>query len=274
MRHVGHRLRGLSLVDLWKNIEDGGRQLWHPGSSLIFSFCSIINRYLGGWAASSLRAGVRSKKVQDIRTMRLPSLLSGRRYVSYASKSAPLRLAVAISLISSSASWATPTVCTNVNYTTSSEEDRRVVAEEIHQQFTRLSEAIPSLSPREQDWIQEEYYDEIAKNGFTRRAGKAMASIEYVRLETKARTQGIANNSYMLSNLIFSDRNLDLWARVVISIIDHNYARDISRLVDEGEIPLDSLPVLANESWTIPYSMNSYGQCILEKVISRIHLTK
>lgn len=116
-----------------------------------------------------------------------------------------------------------------------SQAGRQGRAREWRAEFAKLDAQIPTLSPREQDWLKTEIEDTIdaADGKYTARAIAAMDSREYETSVAKAHISQILNSCDQLVLLIsLGDERLETaqWTRLAALLIDHRFWQAVEGL--------------------------------------------
>ena len=132
----------------------------------------------------------------------------------------------------------------------------------------RLNDAIPTLSPSQEAWLQREYHDEIASGIYTSRALNAMNSREYYIWLAKSFASSNATIVAKLADGKAADRNEEalLWAILANSLLDREFGQAVLALVDERVIDKS---VLGKDDYIQHYIENQqlWGQTILARLV-------
>ena len=144
---------------------------------------------------------------------------------------------------------------------------RQHLAQKWRKDINRLNEAIPTLSPSQEEWLKREYDNEIKRSGnrFTGRALAAMKSREYnIRLAKQFASQN-ASIIAVLSEGKAVDRRQEAaaWALLAHNLMDREYGQAVLALVDYGVI---DKAVLSHQDHYIENSQ-LWGQMILSGVL-------
>ena len=118
---------------------------------------------------------------------------------------------------------------------------RQSLAQEWQQDFQKLDDAVPFLSPSQVEWLRREYDEELAQNNnqFTRRALNAMNTKEIRLRRTKAHTQSNANIIEPLANGSTKDhlrREAMLWTALAANLLNVEAIQALNDLAGTGVI--------------------------------------
>ncbi|MCZ6593018.1 MAG: hypothetical protein O7B98_18030 [Alphaproteobacteria bacterium] len=119
-------------------------------------------------------------------------------------------------------------------------EARQSLAKKWAAEFVALDQQIPSLSPSQQEWLNREYYQELAsvENRHTARSVAATNSIEYQIHIAKPITEELVKIFSRIASGNLSDRKYEmtLWTTVMDRFIDVDYWQAVTNLVSRGVI--------------------------------------
>lgn len=148
-------------------------------------------------------------------------------------------------------------------------QDQAKMAISIAENFSDLSNAIPTLSPDEQEWLQEEYYNEIKRNDgkYTQRSLAAEFSKELAAEQSKILTQRIIFWAHHLSVEGDYYGQIYSWSKISSVLVDRQYSDRLLKLVEKGIISEDKIPFPVNH---LHPNMSLYAVCILDKIIPSI----
>jgi hypothetical protein len=125
-----------------------------------------------------------------------------------------------------------------VNEYWKSMKSRQQTAKILLEEYQKLNNQIPNLSPREQDWLKTEYDEEIAKAGghYTKRSLDASNSREYQISVSKLRLLHIRNILNSLSRKYYKNQKeeVELWTKLASAFIDRELWQAIDKLVSLG----------------------------------------
>lgn len=112
------------------------------------------------------------------------------------------------------------------------------IATDLQQSFKGLQDQLPTLSPREEEWLRKEVDGTIATSGgrYTERAMSAMESREYGLRVVGRNTLSLL---VVLKQLTIPDpqparitlREIGLWANVVSHLIDVGFWQEVEKLI-------------------------------------------
>jgi hypothetical protein len=117
-------------------------------------------------------------------------------------------------------------------------KSRQQMAKNWLEEYQKLYDQIPNLSPREQEWLKTEYDDEIANAGghYTKRALEASNSREYQISVSKLRLLHILNILNSLSHKYYKNQKeeVELWTKLASAFIDRELWQATDKLVGLG----------------------------------------
>jgi len=148
--------------------------------------------------------------------------------------------------------------------------ERDQVAAYLVTVFSKLDNAIPTLSPTEAAWLKTEYDDQLAANNdtFTTRAATASGSIEMAKRTAKQQTDRIVATAGIISKYQYKfDYELSEWARLTSMIIDVSYGWKVEQLQKANVITESAMP---RPAMYYKENMTIFGQCLLNDVIANI----
>ncbi len=118
---------------------------------------------------------------------------------------------------------------------------RQSLAQEWQQDFQKLDDAVPFLSPSQEEWLRREYDEELAQNNnqFTRRALSAMDTKEFRLRRAKVHTQANVNIIEPLANGSTKDhlrREAMLWTALAENLLNVEAIQALDDLAGTGVI--------------------------------------
>ena len=141
----------------------------------------------------------------------------------------------------SGAVWAAPDSCRMPGHSGDPSELAKALLPEIE----RLEAAIPSLSPREEEWLKGELNQKDL-----RRSLRATDSREHVMRVAKWNAGSLLGSLRVLTKAVtprVQERQVDQWAFFVYTLIEDDAGVHLARLERDGVIKSDSLP----QFWTM-----------------------
>jgi len=142
--------------------------------------------------------------------------------------------------------------------------DPKTFAETLQMEFSKLVEAIPTLSPREMDWLEAE----LKANDGTR-AVRAVSSKEYAIRQVRTHAVSIRDGLQQLSGSrpIASVHPSIQWSFLTAALIDWGFQENIDRLVLASVISKSAIP-----SHWMAYNGSPFNYRVRESI--SIHFTR
>ena len=120
-------------------------------------------------------------------------------------------------------------------------ESRRAQAAEWLGEVSKIDRQIPTLSPVEEAWLKVEYDEEVAREGLTPRAMRALNSRDGLARFTKPATKSLVSVLEQLAAnaKLNQQAEVALWGRLAYLALDQNLWANIASLGDLGVLARD-----------------------------------